>query len=59
MGKRKSKLNMYLSLFLYAIIPLVCGTFISTLYMTEAAKNNVGEVTENYMYSVAETVEKV
>lgn len=58
MGKRKSKLNMYLSLFLYAIIPLVCGTFISTLYMTEAAKNNVGEVTENYMYSVAETVGK-
>lgn len=58
MENRKSKLNMYLSLFLYAIIPLVCGTFISTLYMTEAAKNNVGEVTENYMYSVAETVGK-
>lgn len=58
MKNRKSKLNMYLSLFLYAIIPLVCGTFISTLYMTEAAKNNVGEVTENYMYSVAETVGK-
>lgn len=58
MKNRKSKLNMYLSLFLYAIIPLVCGTFICTLYMTEAAKNNVGEVTENYMYSVAETVGK-
>lgn len=58
MKNRKSKLNMYLSLFLYAIIPLICGTFICTLYMTEAAKNNVGEVTENYMYSVAETVGK-
>lgn len=54
--KKKKRLTMYLTLILYTTIPLIGGTTVTTVYMSEAAKADINDVTKDYMYSVAEAV---
>ncbi|MCR4961245.1 MAG: hypothetical protein K6A74_07300 [Lachnospiraceae bacterium] len=53
--KKKTKLNMYATLVMFALIPLVVGGFIVSMYTAEVAKKEIRQVTYNYMYSMAES----
>jgi methyl-accepting chemotaxis protein len=51
--KGKSGFTMKKMLLLFALVPLVVGGLIVTIFLVENAKKSIKEVTHNYMYSMA------
>ncbi len=53
--KSKAKLNMYMTLVLYALIPLVTGAIIISAVLLNKSESEVSKNVRNYMYSMAQS----
>ena len=54
MIKTKTKINLYTTLILYALLPLMCGVVTLTLVGTKAIKQKMTSTIHDYMYSMVE-----
>ncbi|MBQ0027545.1 MAG: HAMP domain-containing protein [Lachnospiraceae bacterium] len=54
-GQSKAKLNMYVTLVLYALIPLLVGVVVLTAVLLSRTEKQVSEVMTNYIFSMAKS----
>lgn len=50
---KKGKFNLYVMLLMFALIPLVVGSIVVTLFLINEGKTEIKTVMHNYMYSMA------